>query len=72
MAWHRWTNWTNWAADDRRWCTHLLDTSDQPVAESVDQVQQWVTEQRDALRTNRLPLSRGRPDQAAAPADHDS
>lgn len=56
MAWHRWTGWT---ADDRRWCTHLIDTTDQPVAESADQVEQWVTEQRDALRSGRLALSRG-------------
>jgi hypothetical protein len=69
MAWHPWTSWT---ADDRRWCTHLLDTSDQPVAASVDQVEQWVTEQRDALRTDSLPLSRGWSDRTTAPADHDS
>jgi len=37
MAWHRWTGRT---ANDRRWCTHLLDTTDQPIAESVDQVEQ--------------------------------
>nr|WSX47863.1 AAA family ATPase [Streptomyces sp. NBC_00974] len=69
MAWHRWTGWT---ADDRRWCTHLVDTTDQPVAECVDQVEQWVTEQRDALRSGRLTLSRGWSDQTAARTDHDS
>ncbi|MGW3209002.1 hypothetical protein [Streptomyces sp. NPDC001135] len=69
MAWHRWTEWT---ADDRRWRTHLLDTTNQPVAESADQVEQWVTEQRDALRSGYLPLSRGWSDQIATQADHDS
>ncbi|MEU4449205.1 hypothetical protein AB0K14_10340 [Actinosynnema sp. NPDC050801] len=69
MAWHRWTGWT---ADDRRWCTHLLDTTDQPVAHSADQVEQWVTRQRDALRSGRLPLSRGWSDPVVARADHDS
>ncbi|MFD0409788.1 hypothetical protein [Kitasatospora sp. NPDC127116] len=69
MAWHRWTGWT---ADDRRWRTHLLDTTNQPVAESVDHVEHWVTEQRNALRSGRLPLSRGWSDRTAARADHDS
>ncbi|GAB7188771.1 hypothetical protein ATKI12_8602 [Kitasatospora sp. Ki12] len=69
MAWHRWTGWT---ADDRRWRTHPLDTTDRPVAESVDQVEQWVTEQRDALRSGCLPLRRGWPDRTAARAGHDS
>ncbi|MFD5436441.1 hypothetical protein ACFWJ4_30380 [Kitasatospora sp. NPDC127067] len=69
MAWHRWTGWT---ADDRRWRTHLLDTTYQPVAESVDQVEHWVTEQRNALRSGCLPLSRGWSDRTAARADPDS
>ncbi|MGW6929529.1 hypothetical protein ACWGE0_05630 [Lentzea sp. NPDC054927] len=61
MAWHRWTGWT---AGDRRWCTDLVDTTDQPVAESADQVEQWVTRQRDALLSGRLALSRGWSDPA--------
>ncbi|MCX2951108.1 hypothetical protein [Lentzea sp. NEAU-D7] len=67
MAWDRWTGWT---ADDPRWCTHLLDTTDRSVSESADQVEQWVVQQRDALRSERLPLSRGWSDPAAARADH--
>jgi hypothetical protein len=63
MAWHRWTRWT---ADDRRWCTHLLDTTGQPIAESVDQIEQWVTEQRNALRSGHLALSRGWSDPTSA------
>jgi hypothetical protein len=65
MVWHRWTGWT---ADDRRWCTHLLDTTDQPVANSADQVEQWVVHQRDALRSGRLPLSGGWSDHATSPS----
>ncbi|MFG2133053.1 hypothetical protein ACGFNV_35405 [Streptomyces sp. NPDC048751] len=68
-AWHRWTGWT---ADDRRWSTPVLNTTDRPVAESVDQVEQWVTEQRDGFRSGRLTLSRGWSAQTAARADHDS
>ncbi|XVS66508.1 hypothetical protein ACQPYE_10745 [Actinosynnema sp. CA-299493] len=56
MAWHRWTGWT---AGDRRWRTHLIDTTDRPVAESAARVERWVTRQRDALRSGRLALSRG-------------
>ncbi|MFE6336611.1 hypothetical protein ACFVOK_25915 [Streptomyces sp. NPDC057798] len=69
MAWHR---WAGWKADDRRWCTHLIDNTDQPVAESVDQVERWVTEQLDALRSGRLPLSRSWTAPPVAHTDHDS
>ncbi|MGY4978296.1 hypothetical protein ACWCYL_14180 [Streptomyces sp. 900105755] len=56
MAWRRWTGWN---AGDLRWHTQPLDTTYRPVTESVDQVEQWITEQRDALQTGRLPLSHG-------------
>jgi hypothetical protein len=56
MAWHRWTGWT---AEDPRWRTHLLDTTGQPVATSVDHLERWVSEQRDDHRAGRLALSRG-------------
>lgn len=56
MAWHR---WSGWAAEDPRWRTHILDTTGQPVATSVDQVRRWVTEQRDAHRAGQLTLSHG-------------
>jgi hypothetical protein len=65
MAWHRWAEWTS---SDRRWRTHLLDTTDRPIAESVDQVEHWMTEQRDALKSGRLTLARGWPDRTAARA----
>ncbi|MFI5796297.1 hypothetical protein [Streptomyces sp. NPDC051677] len=56
MVWHRWTGWN---ADDPRWRTKLLDTTHRPVAESVDQVEQWIIEQRQAHRFGRLALSHG-------------
>ncbi|MER6447160.1 hypothetical protein [Streptomyces venezuelae] len=59
MAWHQWTGWT---AGDRRWSTHVIDTTDQSVADSADQVEQWVAERRETLRSGRLALSRGWPD----------
>ncbi|MCR3751998.1 AAA family ATPase [Lentzea californiensis] len=65
MVWHRWTGWT---AGDQRWRTHLLDTTDRAVPESADQVEHWVVQQRDALRSGRLPLSRGWADHATSPS----
>ncbi|WP_229882173.1 hypothetical protein [Streptomyces alanosinicus] len=56
MAWQR---WTGWHSGDPRWCTQLLDTTDHSVTESVDQVEQWITEQRNAHQAGQLPLHRG-------------
>jgi hypothetical protein len=69
MVWHRWTGWT---AEDPRWRTRILDTTGRPVATSADQVEQWVTEQRDAHRAGRLALSRGWADEAHLPTGHES
>lgn len=54
-----WRRWTGWHADDPRWRVQLLDTTDQPVTTSVDKVEQWIKEQRDAHQAGRLALSRG-------------
>ncbi|WP_329328063.1 hypothetical protein [Streptomyces luteogriseus] len=56
MVWRRWTGWN---AGDVRWRTQLLDTTDRPVTESVERVEQWITEQRNALQASQLPLRRG-------------
>ncbi|MEH0576864.1 hypothetical protein QBA54_20750 [Streptomyces sp. B21-108] len=56
MVWHRWTGWN---AAGPRWRTHLLDTTDRPVTESVDHVEHWINEQLYALQASRLPLRRG-------------
>ncbi|KIE28133.1 hypothetical protein LK08_04580 [Streptomyces sp. MUSC 125] len=55
MVWHR---WIGWHAGDPRWRTQLLDTADQPVTNSVDQVERWINEQRDAYQAGQLALSR--------------
>ncbi|AJT68707.1 hypothetical protein T261_7105 [Streptomyces lydicus] len=55
MAWHR---WAGWHAGDPRWRTQLLDTTDQAVTKSVDQVDRWITQQRDAHQAGWLPLGR--------------
>ncbi|WP_432161510.1 hypothetical protein [Streptomyces sp. NRRL F-5630] len=54
MVWRRWTGWT---AGDPRWRVPLLETTDRSVTESVDQVEQWIIEQRDAHQVGQLPLS---------------
>ncbi|UIX34530.1 AAA family ATPase [Streptomyces sp. GQFP] len=56
MVWHR---WTSWHASDPRWRTQLLDTTDQPLPNSVGQVERWITEQRDAHQVGRLALGHG-------------
>jgi len=56
MAWDR---WTGWATADPRWRTDRIDTGNQPVRHSVDQVERWVGDQRDAHRSGHLPLNRG-------------
>lgn len=56
MVWDRWTDWT---AADRRWSTHLIDTTDRGIADSTDEVELWVTSQREALRSGHLGLSQG-------------
>ncbi|WP_128802552.1 MULTISPECIES: hypothetical protein [unclassified Streptomyces] len=56
MAWRRWSGWN---AADGRWRTQRLDTTDRPITESVEQVEQWITEQRNALQAGQLPLRRG-------------
>ncbi|MFB6847957.1 hypothetical protein ACFCXS_24320 [Streptomyces sp. NPDC056373] len=55
MVWR----WTGWSAGDPRWRTQVLDTTDRIVTDSVDQVEQWITEQREAHQAGRLPLSHG-------------
>ncbi|MFB7448073.1 hypothetical protein [Streptomyces sp. NPDC056194] len=56
MVWDRWTDWT---AADRRWSTHLIDTTDRAIADSTDEVELWVTTQREALQSGHLGLSQG-------------
>jgi hypothetical protein len=55
MAWHR---WTGWHPRDPRWRTQMLDTTDQPLATSVAQVERWITTQRDLDTAGQLALSR--------------
>ncbi|OIJ68435.1 hypothetical protein [Streptomyces mangrovisoli] len=61
MVWGRWTDWT---ATDRRWSTEVIDTTDRSLADSTDQVELWAVNQREALRSGRLGLTRGWPDLA--------
>ncbi|MFF8021367.1 hypothetical protein ACFZDJ_09600 [Streptomyces sp. NPDC007896] len=56
MAWHR---WTGWHTGDPRWRTQRLDTTDQPVAKSVEQVERWITEQRNVYQAGRLAITHG-------------
>lgn len=54
-----WRRWSEWMAEDVRWHTDVLDTTYGRVAQSVDQVERWVTEQREAHRSGQLALAFG-------------
>ncbi|MFE2426986.1 hypothetical protein ACFXJ5_09565 [Streptomyces sp. NPDC059373] len=56
MAWHR---WLSWPSEDPRWQAQVLDTTDRPLQESVEDLEQWILVQRAALRDDSLPLRRG-------------
>ncbi|WP_433011463.1 hypothetical protein [Kribbella sp. CA-294648] len=56
MAWDRWSEWTK---QDPRWTTHLLDTTEKPIAQSVDALEHWLTTQRTAHHAGQLPLAKG-------------
>jgi hypothetical protein len=56
MAWHRWSSWTE---EDPRWQTHVIDTTDRPHHTSVGELDQWITTQRESIRSGRHPLRRG-------------
>jgi hypothetical protein len=55
MAWDRWSAWTK---EDPRWDTYLLDTTGRSIAQSVDDLEQWIIGQRSAHRSGQLALSK--------------
>ena len=56
MSWQR---WTRWRTGDPRWSVHVIDTTNQPLALSLTEVEVWITEQRRLLRSGCLPLRPG-------------
>ncbi|NIK57580.1 hypothetical protein [Kribbella shirazensis] len=56
MVWDRWSTWTK---EDPRWYTYVLDTTGRSIAQSVDDLEQWVMGQRRAARSGKLALSKG-------------
>jgi hypothetical protein len=56
MAWHRWSSWT---AADPRWQTPIIDTTGCPRDTAVDELERWLTRQRESLRSGSHPLRRG-------------
>jgi len=59
VGWAAWHRWTGWAAGDPRWFTHLLDTTDRPIDQSVAQIEAWIASRRSAHSAGLLPLQRG-------------
>ena len=58
-AWERmrWERWEHWERGDRRWDVVMLDTSDEPVDGTVEQLAGWIAERRCAHREGTLGLS---------------
>ncbi|MCX4666441.1 AAA family ATPase [Streptomyces sp. NBC_01381] len=52
-----WQRWTSWAADDPRWDTYVLDTTERTEEECVEELAQWITRQRELDLAGQLPLS---------------
>ena len=61
MAWHR---WTPWQTGEPRWSVHILDTTNQPIDYSLNQLEAWISEHRRMQRSGTLPLGHGWDDAA--------
>ena len=64
VIWHEatsnemcWSRWSGWRANDPRWRVHVIDTSALPVEKVVQELIEWVTEERALLRSGAHPLS---------------
>ncbi len=53
----RWQRWVHWRRGDPRWQVDAIDTTHAPPARTVDDLAEWVHEQRRLLAANELPLS---------------
>jgi len=51
---YHWDRWTTWTRDDARWQVELIDTTAQPVDETVSAVAAWI----ERTRARGTPLSR--------------
>jgi hypothetical protein len=52
-----WSRWSGWRANDPRWRVRVIDTSDVSVEEVVDELERWLEEERELLRSGRHPLT---------------
>jgi hypothetical protein len=52
----RWSRWSDWQANDPRWRVRVLDTSTLPIKRVADELVDWITEERELLRSGAHPL----------------
>jgi hypothetical protein len=52
----RWSRWSDWQANDPRWRVRVLDTSTLPIKGVADELVDWITEERELLRSGAHPL----------------
>jgi hypothetical protein len=55
-TWH-WGRWQQWRADDPRWSVFVLDTTEEPIEDSIERLVGWIEEQRQLNAAGRLALS---------------
>ena len=52
----RWERWDEWPDGDPRWRVRVIDTSDLLVERVVDQLTDWIEDERELLRSGAHPL----------------
>ena len=58
-AWEemRWSRWSGWGAGDSRWRVRVIDTSTSPVEAVVEELVEWIDEERALFRAGAHPLA---------------
>lgn len=52
----RWERWARWREGDPRWRVRVIDTSERPVEQVVDELTSWIKDERGLLRSGLHPL----------------
>jgi hypothetical protein len=52
----RWKRWTDWREGDPRWRVRVIDTSKLSIERTVDQLVDWISDERELLRQGGHPL----------------
>jgi len=53
----QWERWSEWRMNDPRWRVRIVDTSHVSVDEVADELERWLEEERELVRSGRHPLT---------------